>query len=507
METPEASLEDEGRVALEQGAAAWNRWRALADVQRPVLVGFRAVSHNFVGADLRLVSAEGGEFTDGDMTDSHLDGGVFRSVSFDRCNLTGATVGQARFVRCSFRDATLASLSGVTPGQFSGCDLAGATIPGFPKADGVAATNATVDAARAILYVLAFVCTFVGLTVISTDDLMLMEDRHSLLLPLVGVAVKSSVFYPTATALILLLFAYFQLHLLSFWRWVGRLPAVFPDATRLDHVIHPWIFTSLATRGLYPLEGGGNFEARLSNSAAIVVGWILGPATLSVVALRYLARQDYAGSLWMTAAGLAAVWLGLKCWGACEVAEQGRLAAEWRASWRRMLVCSAVALFGLTLAAARFPGVLGRLVYLDVSGRVVSVIPGNATASCDIRMIEGGRFRGRSLRSLVARRAFFVNSDFVQADLRRAILVGADLRGAMFSGADLTGADLSGADLRGADLRGAHLALADFRNSKLDGANVSGTDLRRMLWGAEMERVKLISDSRTQWPSGGSAAK
>ena len=70
-------------------------------------------------------------------------------------------------------------------------------------------------------------------------------------------------------------------------------------------------------------------------------------------------------------------------------------------------------------------------------------------------------------------RAYLVNANLCDANLR-----GANLRDAYLRGANLRGAYLCGADLRGAYLRGAYLRGANLRGAYLCGANLCEADLR-----------------------------
>jgi len=83
--------------------------------------------------------------------------------------------------------------------------------------------------------------------------------------------------------------------------------------------------------------------------------------------------------------------------------------------------------------------------------------------------------------------AMVAGRDFVDVDLRGALLAHLDLRGKNFQGADaagavfagslLTGANLSHTDLRGADLRDACLRGATLTGAVLVGADFTGADI------------------------------
>lgn len=80
-----------------------------------------------------------------------------------------------------------------------------------------------------------------------------------------------------------------------------------------------------------------------------------------------------------------------------------------------------------------------------------------------------------------------------KANLSWAKLNWANLSRINLSGADLTAADLSNANLSEADLRGANLSLADLRGANINQTNLSGTNLR----GAKLNEANLTLDDYT----------
>lgn len=78
-----------------------------------------------------------------------------------------------------------------------------------------------------------------------------------------------------------------------------------------------------------------------------------------------------------------------------------------------------------------------------------------------------------------------------KANLSWAKLNWANLSRIDLSGADLTAADLSHANLSEADLRGANLSLADLRGANINQANLSGANLR----GAKLNEANLTLDN------------
>lgn len=84
--------------------------------------------------------------------------------------------------------------------------------------------------------------------------------------------------------------------------------------------------------------------------------------------------------------------------------------------------------------------------------------------------------------------AMLNNLDLSNANLSWAKLNWANLSKTNLSGVDLTAADLTNTDLSGANLGGANLSLADLRGANLNQANLNGTNLR----GAKLNEADLM---------------
>lgn len=107
-------------------------------------------------------------------------------------------------------------------------------------------------------------------------------------------------------------------------------------------------------------------------------------------------------------------------------------------------------------------------------------------AQLDDAKLQEANLSGAGLEGAVLRRAQLQGATLVGTTLRRTKLANANLKGANLRGADLQksdlseadleGADLSGADLRGALLRGAKLEGSRWCKTKIDKADLEGTN-------------------------------
>jgi uncharacterized protein YjbI with pentapeptide repeats len=122
--------------------------------------------------------------------------------------------------------------------------------------------------------------------------------------------------------------------------------------------------------------------------------------------------------------------------------------------------------------------------------------------------LSGAKLVNTNLENVTLVRAFLGKADFYGADLRNANFGETDLRGAMLSGFDLSGADftrsnLSGANLSGAKLDGANLVRAYLPRANLENSLLVDTDLSEAylyeanLVNADLRRSTLIGTKLT----------
>ena len=97
---------------------------------------------------------------------------------------------------------------------------------------------------------------------------------------------------------------------------------------------------------------------------------------------------------------------------------------------------------------------------------------------CGVRLLEAD-----------FRKAFFIGSNFANADLEESRFEGAELKVPCFTGANLEESHFEGAKLRGSHFEGAHLYRSHFEGAKLRSSHFEGANLRSSYFkGAKLER-------------------
>ena len=95
----------------------------------------------------------------------------------------------------------------------------------------------------------------------------------------------------------------------------------------------------------------------------------------------------------------------------------------------------------------------------------------------------------------------FLNANIKSAVLSQAMLIGADLKGADLSSADLTGAQLQDADLSFADISNTRFGSADVQNTNFFKANIRGADLSNVKNLATRQIEMAFGDKHTNLPA------
>lgn len=486
-----------------------------ADLMGAELRGANLLRANLRGADLLVADLRGACLIEADLSDANLVSTNLRGASLVGANLSTAT--------------------GLVARQLAGASLFGATVPeSLYPFEGVAKAGTVANILQILLGTVVVICMFLWAAVAATTDAELVRNAPAPI-PLAGSVMPTLMFYLVAPMLLAGVYIAFHFYLQRLWDALGELPAVFPDGRRLAECV-PVSVIALAPQGLCEIESPGTTFAFLQNAFSKLIGYWLVPATLVLVWARYLAEQDWRGSLLQIFFILAASAMSgflpgneTSVFGATR-SRNWRSAAVWD-SWHtsRFMVVMAAGCFLLVLLSlgvilgaphgtSRAPG-LGAANYrrwsADVfwlagydpfpnltGARISDGFMGQSRSQDYPRAIKGIQDRAASLRYAEADGALFARSiledsdltggDFSGADFRATNLRSADLKESTLSEADFQGADLSYANLNGAigegaEFNGANLYDARLAGARFDRASLEKADLR----GAVLENSEL----------------
>jgi uncharacterized protein YjbI with pentapeptide repeats len=449
-------------------------------------------------------------------------------------NLAGANLQGANFLNTylravCLRDANLTEIRGLLTNQLAGTDVTGAKLPAhifnFDELDVVSEGSKN---AQNLFLVMLLGCSYAAITIFNTSDASLVTNSNVSKLPIIGTEIPIVGFFWVAPIVLLSTFFYFHLYLQRLWEGIIDLPAVFPDGTRLDKRIYPWILTGIVRPYSELLRKDQPPLARLQSILSILLAWGTVPITIALFWLWYLAKQDW------VITGLHIFLLTGSLWSAILL---HRLAVTTfkakkrtkRFGWKRILKVwtneHAIVSLGVGLTAAVFiflsygpmegncdSHAFTRFQALGYYSPFANLRKANISSKSVTPVTNGEietnvELRGISLRcadasGIILAKATLSQAKLQRANLAEAVLEGSNLRksqlqkaylgGAILVKADLINADFTGATLDRANLTGAILLGTNFTDAVLNGADLRGADLQAAnLSGAFLEGVTL----------------
>jgi uncharacterized protein YjbI with pentapeptide repeats len=515
-----ASILDQHRVWVESGGEAGTKADLCgADLENADLTGV-----NLQGAFLQRANLRGADLSMANLRHASL-------VQADLCNanLLGAELRGANLM-----GATMYGAEGLWLGRLGGANLYDAMLPEtISSIDGSKAVWEATRSARWFYFLMLTVCVLCGLCVATTNDARLILDGQTVPIARLGNILPINAFYLIAPIFLLVLFVRFQFLLLRVWSSMAALPAVFPDGQTIERG-GPWYLMGLVRRHFRWLRETKTPVSWMENVIASLLAYWAVPATIVLLWVRYLVRQDLRGtSLHVLFFVLSvSVATGLPA----AVSRVIRSGEERRPSPRSIarmafLTLRAPVVVGLILLLLSFGVIMGIPSDSDASTRYFSASPRRWAAE-GFRLVgyrpyadlieatlvppharvasandapgdgAGAKLNENSLRYARAYRATLAGARLWRADLVGAYLTEADLRNAnlreahlrdavldharadhaLFISADGKYANLTGADLRGSDMTYAAFENASFAGAKLGSASLYGADLQHSNW-------------------------
>jgi len=489
---------------------------------------------NLESADLTGANLQGAFLQRANLRGADLSMANFRHASLVQADLCNANLLGTEFRGANLMGATLYGAEGLWLGRLGGANLYDAMLPEtISSIDGAKTVWETTKSARWFYFLMLTICALCTLGVATTSDARLILDGQTIPIARFGNALPMNAFYLIAPIALVVLFVRFQFLLLRVWSSMSALPAVFPDGQTVERG-GPWYLMGLVRRHFRWLRESKTPVSWLETVIATALAYWAVPATIALLWVRYLVRQDLRGSSLhvlffvlsvSVATGLPAV-----------VSRVIRSGEEKRPSTRSV--------FRLALLTLRAPIAAG-LVLLILSCGVIWGIPADSDASRRyfsasprrwaaevFRLVgyrpyadlieaplvprnarlatptdapndgAGAKLNENSLRYARAYRATLGGARLWRADLVGAYFTEADLRNAnlrearmhdavldharadhaQFISADGKFANLTGADLRFSDMTYSVFEEANFAGAKLAGASLYGANLRHTNW-------------------------
>jgi uncharacterized protein YjbI with pentapeptide repeats len=488
-----------------------------ADLTGVNLQGAHLHRTNLVGADLSMANLRGASLVRADLRNANLLGTELRGA-----NLMGANVY---------------GVDGLWFGRLGGTNLFDAVLPeSISAVDSSKAIGDATKVARLFYFLTVGVSLISCLLIAFTTDVRLLLNSSALPMARLGNLLPMTGLYLGGPLVLLALSLRFHFLLLRLWGSMAALPAVFPDGQTLERD-GPWYLMGLVRRH-FRWQGDTKspmtaFETVLST---VLAYWIV-PVTLFFFWVRYLARQDFRGTLLhvflITASVASATSLPFVVSRVLRPGDFLRLPKSknvLRLVLRTLRASLAVGclLFLFSIGVNRglpydrstgqgdSPGdvrrwasmvfqSIGYRPYSDLTEATLSSPPPRGAAWTDetVEKISGARLNQMNLRFARGYKAFLINAKLWRANLEGAYLSEADLRGAnlretllrsavldraQVGHAVLVSANATGANFSGADLRDADLSYGTFENAVLSNVKAS----RASLYAVNLRNAQLL---------------
>jgi len=462
-------------------------------------------------ADLAGANLEQANLSAAILERANLEGANLRGANLAGADLSGANLAQAVLRDTNLQDANLSAAQGVTEEQLVGANLAGATLPeGMSGFGGLKVVTEVWRNARLYFLTMLAACEYSWLTISTTTDANLITKSASFPLPIIGTEIPTLVFYWATPVLLLAFFVEFHRYMRHVYRGLVQLPAVFPDARRLDQAF--WPLAGLIRSHSASLQVERSTWSRLRLMIEAVLGWWVVPFTLYLFWVRFVPRHDLPGTALHVVLLAACVGFGFASYrGATETlgGEEEtpfRLNQVVKGSGTFPRVVAVIGLAGVVfLSAAAFSGWkplsqsvdsrlqttllrIGYRAYADVTAQQVSTKLDGWTPG-DTILVQAADLEGIDLRHVRAGAAFFGNANLRGTNLEGAVLFSANLESSDLSSSSLRLASLAGGLLGGATLLAATLDSADVRGADLHDANLMGASLLDIRYWRELRSV------------------
>lgn len=500
-------------------------------------------------ADLSGVSLENADLTGVNLQGALLQRANLRNADLSMANLKGASLVQADLCNANLLGAELRGANlmgaqlygaeGLWLGRLGGANLYDAMLPEtISSIDGSKAVWEATRTARWFYFLMLSVSAICCLVVATTSDARLILDGPTIPWRRLGNLLPMNAFYLIAPIVLLIIFVRFQFLLLRVWASMAALPAVFQDGQTVERE-GPWYLMGLVRRHFRWLRDAKTAVSLLENVIATILAYWVVPATIALIWMRYLVRQDLRGTALhvLFFALSVSVATGLPAM-VSRVVRPGEIRRPNSHSVMRLALMTLripvmAGLILLTLSVGVIWGVpaeteaskryfsgsprrwaaegfrlVGYRPYADLieSSLILPKTKGNADGEDGAKLNEGSLRYARAYRaSLTDARlwrgdligAYLTESDLDGANLREAkmrdaVLDHASLEKAVLISADGSFANLTGANLKGSDFTYAVFPQANFANAKLAGASLYGANLQQTKWlRADLTRADL----------------
>lgn len=432
------------------------------------------VDQDFTGHTIKSSTFESVDLRYSRFNKTNLEDSSFSNSNAQFCDFSESNLKNTQFHDCDLQHCDFSSAQNLNEFQFCGSNLAYAKLPEnftFSSLDYIG------DGSKQIwtLYLTILLTSLYSLLAIgSTNDIDLLGNAKSIFFPMLQMSIATVGFYYVAPVLLMSLMGAFYYQLTVYWKTVRRLPAIFPDGSSVTIKTMPSLIDTVVESCSPILRASrtNNLSSLIKLELTLVALLSVIPITLFIYWVRYLPRQDYAGSYLHATLFAMSICLAWHTW--LVLGKQMRERDLIRSSIKSF-IWAAFVMLGLTLVMLEGPKIPFNLFYLNVSNLNLTQTPEEASEETNNRysvMLDG-----RSLRYAQMNKVNMSRSSLQGADLRSASLIESDLSEMVLNHVEADYATLRHSDLKGSAIRQSFFNYANFYKADLEGADFSQSQL------------------------------
>src|SRR5215469_1211870 len=251
---------------------------------------------NLENADLTGANLQGASLQRANLRGADLSMSDLRHASLAQADLCNANLLGAELRGANLMGAQMYGVEGLWLGRLGGANLYDAMLPEtISSIDGSKAVWDATRSARVFYFLMLTLCLLCAAGVATTTDARLILDGQTIPIVRLGNILPMNAFYLIAPIALLVVFVRFQFLLLRVWSSMSSLPAVFPDGQTVERG-GPWYLMGLVRRHFRWLRETKTPVSWLETTIATALAYWAVPATIALLWVRYLVRQDLRGS-------------------------------------------------------------------------------------------------------------------------------------------------------------------------------------------------------------------
>src|SRR2546425_2043927 len=252
---------------------------------------------NLAKADLTGVNLQGAHLHRTNLAGADLSMANLRGVSLVRSNLQNANLLGTELRGANLMGANLYGAEGLWFGRLGGTNLFDAVLPeSISAVDTSKAISDATKIARCFYFLTEGASLLCCLLIAFTTDVRLLLNSSALPIPRLGNVLPMTGLYLGGPLVLLALSLRFHFLLLRLWGSMAALPAVFPDGQTLEKD-GPWYLIGLVRRHFRWQGETRSTQTAIETVLSTILAYWIVPVTLFFFWLRYLARQDFRGTL------------------------------------------------------------------------------------------------------------------------------------------------------------------------------------------------------------------